>query len=247
MEKTIILREVLKKDYEINYNDFEDVEKIFLKEMSYATNYEKEMFLSYFKFNYCVVLIFNDTEFWTNKKENFKDFFYKNFLEKDFDFLNYDKNVLNEIKEYFKAACEKLSSWLKKLSQFENEKFLKDAEEIVNFRFKDFIFQLNLKKAGQGEKNNLNESFIEKIKKDFKNKKSDLFKAFVKDTKKFLIYTKNGYFKWSIKNIERFEKDENFRKKVSKIIKEIYNLKDYYNIVGNAVDFTTKCCRKINF
>lgn len=65
--------------------------------------------MSYFKFNYFIALIFNNVEFWTNKKENFKDFFYKNFLEKDFDFLNYNQNVLNKTKEYFKVACEKFS------------------------------------------------------------------------------------------------------------------------------------------
>lgn len=221
------LKDVLKRDYEIDYLNSVDLQKSVEEGIleSLKTKEEKEIGKAGFKFALCLGQLFKKDSFWLNKKGEFKDFIFKNFVTKKFDFVNYDKAVFEKMKTYFESAYKKSDSMLTKLCKPKknlDEKSKKELKEFINRGFENLILQFRMFK---------NKSLLEKVKKDFKNEKGELYKKFIKDLEKELRNIRDN-FSLSLKYLEKFKNEKAFRTKLNNKIKN-FSLKDFFEGIEN--------------
>lgn len=222
-DKTQNLKEVFKNNY--GYKEefvttldlLKHVENSILKNEAKEKN--KDISKKAYKFGTCLGFLLKESKNFTEQKKDFKEFINENFVEKKFDFINYDKTVFNQLKKYFEQAEEKFNLMNKNFYNTVDKKSSKDLKYFINMNFIDLMLTIE----------SINNDLAKKIKKDFKNKNSEFYKSFIKETKKYLEYL-NTNFKISVELLKKFENDKNMRVKVNNEIKKI-NLKDVMSIL----------------
>lgn len=217
------LKDILKRDYNLNYTNSvesqQNAQEKILKNLN--TKEDKELARRWFYFTLCLAQLFKYEKFWLNKSGEFENFVLKNFVEKKFDFVNYDKNVFTKMKNYLEKAYKKSDLMFTKFykpEEVKNKESEKELEKYINQGIENLFLQL---------KNVKDKNVLEKIKKDLKNKKSELYKKFIADLKKELTYNRDNFRK-SLKSLEKFKNEKAFRIKVNNKVKDL-NLKDLFN------------------
>lgn len=214
------LKEILKKEYKIDYVNSVDLQKEIEKGITTAVKKreDKELAKTGFRFAICLATLFKEDDFWVNGE--FKDFVLKNFVKKKFDFVDYDKAVFKKMKSYFEDAYEKSKLVLanvSKVDKIKDKKIAKEVENLIDKEFKNLILQSGVSQ---------DKKMLKKIKKDFENKKGEFYNKFLEELKKGLKYY-GEKFKDSIECLEKFKKEKAFRVKINKKLKN-FSLKDFF-------------------